>query len=281
LPLRKEPDSRCRGSELITGRYILGIPQGSILGPSLFIYYINDLQDRLRSTVPIFADDTIAYLTITSEDDAEHLQEDLDKLSQWEEDWFMQFHLAKCTVLTVTNRRNPIVTEYTIRGQLLAAVTSARYLGFTITDKVNWSQHIDSITKKANRTLGILRRNLKISSISIKWQAYKTLGRPLVEYISPVWDPHHQTNIRKLECVHRRAARFVLSSQHNRSSVTAIIQRLCWRSLEDKRRDARLTMLYKIDHELVTISSTDQQEDYDNLTTMPIKYHTVGLTSVV
>jgi hypothetical protein len=74
---------------------------------------------------------------ITSEDDAEHLQEDLDKLAQWREDWFMQFHPAKCTVLTVTNKRNPIVTEYTIRGQLLVAVTSARYLGVTITDKVN------------------------------------------------------------------------------------------------------------------------------------------------
>jgi hypothetical protein len=103
-----------------------GIPQGSVLGPSLFIYYINDLQDRLRSTVRLFADDTIAYLTIASEDDAEHLQEDLNKLAQWGEDWCMQFHPAKCTVLTVTNKRNPIVTEYTIRGQLLAAVTSAK-----------------------------------------------------------------------------------------------------------------------------------------------------------
>ena len=117
---------------------------------------------------------------MTSEDDAEHLQEDLDKLAQWREDWFMQFHPAKCTVLTVTNKRNPIVTEYTIRGQLLSAVTSARYLGDTITDKVNWSivnWNIDSITNKANRTLSFLRRNLKISSISIKEQAYKTLVR--------------------------------------------------------------------------------------------------------
>jgi hypothetical protein len=74
-----------------------GIPQGSVLGPSLFIFYINDLQDRLRSTLRLFADDTIAYLTMTSEDDAEHLQEDLDKLAQWGENWFMQFHPAKCS----------------------------------------------------------------------------------------------------------------------------------------------------------------------------------------
>jgi hypothetical protein len=95
------------------------------------------------------------------------------------------FHPVKCTVLTVTIKRNPIVTEYTIRGQLLAAVTSAKYQGVTITDKVNWSQHIDSITNKANRTLGFLCRNLKISSISIKEQAYKTLVRPLVGMPAP------------------------------------------------------------------------------------------------
>ena len=73
-----------------------------------------------------------------------------------------------------------------------------------------------------------------------------------------VWDPHHQIDIRKLESVQRRAARFVLSRQHNRSSVTAMIQRLGWRTLEDRRRDARLTMLYKIDHELLSISKTDR-----------------------
>ena len=74
-----------------------------------------------------------------------------------------------------------------------------------------------------------------------------------MEYASPVWDLHHQTDIRKLKCVQRRAARFVLSSQHNnRCSITAMIQRLGWRSLEDRRRDARL------DHELVAISKTDR-----------------------
>jgi hypothetical protein len=74
---------------------------------------------------------------MTSKNDAEHLQEDLDKLAQWGEDWCMQFHPAKCTVLTVISKRNSVVIEYTIRGQLRAAVTSAKYLGVTITDKVN------------------------------------------------------------------------------------------------------------------------------------------------
>jgi hypothetical protein len=98
-----------------------------------------------------------------------------------------------------------------------------------------------------------------------------------VEYASLVWDPHHQTDIGKLKSVQRRAARFVLSSQHNRSSVTAMIQRLGWRSLEDRRRDARLTMLYKIDRELVAISKTDRldrptrrlRQSHDNVYQVP------------
>jgi hypothetical protein len=75
-----------------------GVPQGSVLGPGLFLYYINDLQSRLTSTVRLFADDTIAYLTISNNNDAETLQKDLDKLGHWEYEWCMKFHPDKCTV---------------------------------------------------------------------------------------------------------------------------------------------------------------------------------------
>lgn len=81
------------------------VPQGSVLGPSLFLYYINDLQKKLNSTVRLFADNTIAYLTITPREGGKLLQEDLDKLAEWEKLWCMQFHLDKCNVIKVTNRR--------------------------------------------------------------------------------------------------------------------------------------------------------------------------------
>ena len=109
-----------------------GVPQGSVLGPSLFLYYINDLQVNLNSTVRLFADDTIAYLTITPKDTGKLLQQDLDKLARWEELWCMKFHPDKCNVLHVTNRRNPIETSYNLHGHTLEAVTSAKYLGVTI-----------------------------------------------------------------------------------------------------------------------------------------------------
>jgi heme oxygenase len=74
-----------------------GVPQYSVLGPGLFLYYINDLQSRLTSTVRLFADDTIAHLTISNDNDAETLQKDLDMLRQWENEWCMKFHPDKCT----------------------------------------------------------------------------------------------------------------------------------------------------------------------------------------
>lgn len=107
---------------------------------------------------------------------------------------------------------------------------------------------------KANQTIGFLRRNLNIGAVSIKQQAYFSLVRPLVEYASTVWDPYTQTNIQKLEMVQRRAARYVLHRHRNTSSVTSMLQSLNWRSLENRRKDMRLCMMYKIDRGLVAIS---------------------------
>ena len=105
---------------------------------------------------------------------------------------------------------------------------------------------------KANRTIGFLRRNLNIGAI--KEQAYFSPARPLLEYSSNVWDPHTQKNIKQLEMVQRRAARYVLHRHRNTSSVTDMLQTLNWRSLESRREDMRLCMMFKIDRGLVAIS---------------------------
>ena len=184
-----------------------GVPQGSLLGPILFLIYINDLPDLITSKVHLFADDTVVYLTVESPSDGQVLQKDLDTLSGWESRWVMEFNPSKCQVVRVTASRRPINTLYYLHGQALEAVTSARYLGVDISSGLSWNSHIDRITGNANSTLGFLKRNIKTKLPKVRETAYNTLVRPKLEYASPIWDPHLKDKISQIEKVQRRAAR--------------------------------------------------------------------------
>ena len=223
-----------------------GVPQGSVLGPSLFLYYINDIAHNLQSTVRLFADDTIAYLTIKNLQDAARLQEDINKLEAWENKWLMEFHPQKCQVLSITKNRQVIEHPYTLHGHQLEHTKLSKYLGVTISGDFRWSDHIDNITSKASKSLGFLKRNIRISSTVIKERAYKGIVRPLLEYSPCIWDPSTKKDINKIEMVQRRAARYVMNRYHNTSSVSSMLKELKWPSLQERRQHARLTMMYKI-----------------------------------
>ena len=109
------------------------VPQGSVLGPCLFLFFhINDMPLSIESTVRLFADDTIAYLTITSESDHQVLQDDLDKLAKWEKTWKMSFHPDKCQVLTISRKTKTSEHQYRLHGHVLERVKSVKYLGINI-----------------------------------------------------------------------------------------------------------------------------------------------------
>lgn len=231
-----------------------GVPQGSVLGPILFLLFIDDLPQYTKSSqVRLFADDTIVYLTITSIDDCNRLQDDLKQLEQWEQDWLMEFHPAKCNVLRITRKKSKTSFPYTLHGQVLEEVASAKYLGITISDDMTWNKHTDNMISKANKKLGFLKRNLKVKDTNLKETAYKAIVRPTLEYCSTVWDPHTQVQSRGIERVQRRAARWVTGRYHNTSSVTDMLNDLEWRDLAQRRVDSRLAMMFKITRGLVDI----------------------------
>ena len=230
-----------------------GVPQGSVLGPLLFLLYINYLPQNIQSQVRLFADDTAVYLTVDSSEDRDTLQADLDTLQEWERAWDMEFNPSKCQVLHITRSKQPLKTQYTLHDQVLEATDTAKYLGVTISKDLSWNDHISSILSKANSTLGFVKRNVKTSNVKVKEMAYKTLVRPQVEYASPVWSPHTKENIDKIEMTQRRAARWVKNKFSTYDSVTDMLSELGWRSLECRRIDARMIMFYKIVYGYVAI----------------------------
>ena len=149
------------------------------------------------------------------------LQDDLDRLTQWEADWQMKFNVAKCHSMRVSRHLpdKQIKFEYSLHQQILEQVQSAKYLGITITDDLDWGQHISEIRSKATRTLGFLRRNLAFVPRQTKDVVYKTLVRPQLEYASPIWHPYVKTQIQQVEKVQRTAARWTCRRWRNRSSV--------------------------------------------------------------
>ena len=197
-----------------------GVPQGSVLGPILFLIYINDQPDEVYSQVRLFADDTALYLTMESEDSSSTLQSDLDILSMWETRWDMEFNPSKCQVVHVAGSKRPVKRDYILHGQVLESVTCAKYLGVDISGSLTWNSHIDRITGSANRTHGFVRPNIKTKMSKVRETAYNTLVRPQLEYASVVWDPHNKKRISQIEQVQRRAARWTVSNFDRKASVT-------------------------------------------------------------
>lgn len=235
-----------------------GVPQGSVIGPLLFLIFINDLPDCVSSsTVRLFVDDTILYRQISSTADSETLQQDLNALQNWESKWLMRFNASKCQTLQVTNKKVPIPAVYTIHDQVLEVVNSAKYLGVHLDSQLKFNTHVDAITRKASGTRAFLSRNLSHCSSKVKEAAYTMFVRPSVEFVSSAWDPSTQRNIQKVEQVQRGAARFVVGDFQRSSSVSAMITALNWPSLQLRRVHSRLVMLYKIHNDLVDIQAID------------------------
>ena len=144
--------------------------------------------------------------------------------------------------------KKPVKTDYLLHGQVLEAVTCAKYLGGDISSDLSWNSHVDRITGNANWTHGFIRRNIKTKVSRVRETAYNTLVRPQLEYASAVWDPHTDRRINQIEQIQKRAARWTVSNFNRQASVTRIIQELGWRTLEQRRACFSLVAVSLPDH---------------------------------
>ena len=231
-----------------------GVPQGSVIGPVLFLLYINDINVNVQSKMRLFADDSVIYREIHCIKDHEILQQDLHALADWSRQWLMDFNIRKCATLTITRKRKPSLCEYELLEDLIPRVQEYKYLGIIISKDLRWTAHCQTIRQKANRTLGLLRRTLSPCSKDVKNRAYQALVRPQMEYGSEAWNPYCTTTAQSLEGVQKAAARFVYQDYRWSTSSTALVSKLGWDTLHTRRLAAQSNMFYKIHYKLVNIT---------------------------
>lgn len=230
-----------------------GVPQGTVLGPLLFLCHINDLPNSVSSQVRLFADDCLLYRPIHSDQDRVALQEDLNALENWASEWGMRFNAKKCYIMHIAPKRLRHIHMYSLCGHVLETVRDNPYLGLQISDDLNWRNHISNTISKASTVLGLLRRNLKYLPKDYKITAYQTLVRSILEYGAIIWDPYLQQDSLSLERVQRRAARFILNDYQSRQQgfMTAALKELKLPTLQQRRLYNRLCFFYKIANGLV------------------------------
>lgn len=188
-----------------------GVPQGSILGPLLFVLYINDLPNCVTSSeVALFADDAKCFREIRSASDCHLLQHDLNKIHEWSRIWKLNFNVSKCKLLTIA-RALKFQHPYSLDGVVLERVDSIQDLGITVSSDLSWHKHIDQVVSKCNRVNGMIKRAIgRKAPADVTMRLFNTLSRSIAEYSSPVWSPHTVCDITRVERIQRNITRHAL-----------------------------------------------------------------------
>ena len=191
---------------------ISGVPQGSVLGPVLFVVYINTMLEVTKAEdIYLFADDTKLFKEISSVEDIYDLQTDVDGLYDWTLYSFLRFHPNKCTAMRVTrgdtDAHGPC--SYNMNEVRLKNSCEETDLGLIIDSRLTFEQHIMSKVKKANSVVGLIRRTFSYLDSDMFKTLFTSIVRPIVEYAAPVWNPYLCKHINALEKIQERATKMV------------------------------------------------------------------------
>ena len=191
-----------------------GVPQGSVLGPVLFLIYINDLPKEVKNCIRLFADDTKLYRTVTTDLDCLSLQQDIDNIEEWASKWQLKFHPKKCKTMRIGDKYPKY--NYTMTAEdgtivQLEETVVEKDLGVVVDNKLTFSHHINSIVARANQVMGMIRRSFKYMDKDIFVQLFTSrVGlRPILEYGNVIWSPRLIRDIDAVERVQRRATKTV------------------------------------------------------------------------
>ena len=222
---------------------VSGVPQGSVLGPLLFLLYVNDLATTVRhSKVFMFADDVKIVSYFRPELPDNRLQEDLDRVSAWADEKQLSLSIPKCSVIHF-GRKNPL-KKYSISGFELPSVFDIRDLGVIIDSEMKFTKHCNLVSSKASRLVACLFRCFLNRNQQFLVKMFNTFARPLLEYASPVWKPYLLQDIRVVERVQRSFTKRLL--YQSQLTYEERLHTLNMEQLQLRHIKQDLIMIYKI-----------------------------------
>ena len=219
-----------------------GTPQGSVLGPTFFVVFINDIPDSINSTVNIFADDTKLFRSVTSDEEHVVLQSDLDMLADWSETWQLKFNASKCKVLHIGQHDTNY--EYYLGNSKLENTTMEKDLGVIMDGELKFHNHVAQAAKKASGVLAQIRRTMACHNETTITLLYKGIVRPLLEYANVIWHPRYKMDMEAIETVQRRATKLVPELRNVDYSQRLKILKLP--SMQYRLRRGDMIQVYKI-----------------------------------
>ena len=265
-----------RGQASEWGDVSAGVPQGSVLGPLLFIVYINDLANVVDCKIKMFADDTCLYIDIDEPDKVENslsgaktMNRNLESVKEWSNQWLVTFNASKTKSMIISNRDVPH-PDITFNGVKLENVSSHKHLGLIINKRLNWTEHVDAMLKSASCMLDVSRSLMYKLDRETLEIIYHSFIRPKLEYASQIWDDCNDREIQKLENFQLSAARLVTGAKKG-TSHELLYDETKWQTLCNRRKDVKLVHMHKIVHKKVPSYLSDLLPEPKTVNTRGIK----------
>ena len=274
-----------------------GVPQGSILGPLLFLVFINDIVSDINSNTRFFADDTTLYIIVENPQSAAIvLNADMQKIDSWADMWLVKFNPSKSESFIVSRKLNkPYHPPIYMGNTQIAEVNTHKHLGIILSHDCSWHAHIEYIKEKAWQRINMMRRLKFILDRKSLEIIYLSFIRPVLEYGDTIWENCTEYEKKELDKIQNEAARIVTGATVL-VSLQSIYQEVGWESLQDRRLKHKLNLFFKMQHDLTplylsslvppSISETTRYnlrnaDDYTTLNCRTQLYYTSFVPSVI